>query len=114
LCVDLKLIQHILSNLLWNAIKYSSANSQVILTVKLADNPPIITFQIRDFGIGIPAEEQQYLFDSFYRAKNVGKVSGTGLGLTIVAKAVDLHGGGIVVSSEVRKGTLFTVDIPVF
>jgi signal transduction histidine kinase len=56
--------------------------------------------------------EKQFLFDSFYRGKNIDDVKGTGLDLAIVDKSVDLHGGGITVTSEVGVGSLFTVRIP--
>jgi signal transduction histidine kinase len=69
-------------------------------------------FYIKDQGIGISPEDQQRLFESFHRGGNVGKISGTGLGLTIAKKAVDLHGGKIAVKSEVGVGTTFSVAIP--
>ncbi len=67
---------------------------------------------MQDQGIGIPAAEQQQLFNSFHRASNVGTISGTGLGLAIVKKAVDLHQGEITVKSEVGVGTTFIVTLP--
>jgi signal transduction histidine kinase len=71
-----------------------------------------ITLLVRDRGIGIPPEDKQYLFDLFHRAQNVGTTPGTGLGLTIVKKAVALHGGTIDVQSEVGVGTEFSVKLP--
>jgi signal transduction histidine kinase len=70
------------------------------------------TFCIRDQGIGIPPEDQAQLFDAFHRSSNVGTISGTGLGLTIVKKCVDIHKGQIAVESEVGVGTTFTVTLP--
>ncbi|MEO1375375.1 MAG: ATP-binding protein, partial [Cyanobacteria bacterium J06635_10] len=61
---------------------------------------------------GIPLKEQPLLFESFRRASNVGKIPGTGLGLTIVKQSVDLHGGKIAFDSEVGIGTTFTVVLP--
>lgn len=109
-CLDEKLLRHILSNLLSNAIKYSPTGSTV--KFKLVGQNGQAIFQIQDEGIGIPEEDQQHLFESFHRAKNVVNIPGTGLGLTIVKRSVDLHGGKISVKSEVGVGTTFTVTIP--
>lgn len=108
--LDEKLLQHILSNLLSNAIKYSPIGStiQFILT---CHNHEVI-FQIQDRGIGIPDQDKLRLFEAFYRASNVGDAPGTGLGLVIVKNAVDLHGGEIMVNSQVGVGTTFTVTLP--
>jgi len=108
--MDEKLLRHILSNLLSNAIKYSPQGGTVCfsLNCELAD----MIFEVQDEGIGIPASDQMQLFDSFHRASNVGTISGTGLGLSIVKKSVDLHGGTIVVKSQVGSGTTFTVKLP--
>ncbi|MGD1809665.1 PAS domain-containing sensor histidine kinase [Dapis sp. BLCC M126] len=108
--IDRKLLQHILYNLLWNAVKYSPQGGQVYLKLSYLNNYAI--FQIQDEGIGIPATEQKYLFNSFYRAQNVANISGTGLGLTIVKNFVDLHQGQIFVESEVGVGSTFTVILP--
>ncbi|MBW4679762.1 MAG: PAS domain S-box protein [Microcoleus vaginatus WJT46-NPBG5] len=110
-CLDEKLLHQILSNLLSNAIKYSPQGGTVHLGLSYQRSE--IIFEITDEGIGIPLEEQPYLFDSFHRATNVGKIPGTGLGLAIVKKAVDLHGGTITVHSEVGIGTTFTVRLPI-
>jgi signal transduction histidine kinase len=109
-CLDEKLLRHILSNLLINAIKYSPTGSTV--NFELICQKDLVIFQIQDSGIGIPCEDQQRLFESFHRANNVGNIPGTGLGLAIVKKSVDLHGGKISVKSEVGVGTAFTVTIP--
>ena len=61
---------------------------------------------------GIPPEELPQLFESFHRASNVGNIPGRGLGLSIVKKAPDMHGGTVSVSSEVGHGTSFTVSLP--
>ena len=108
--IDGKLLQHILYNLLWNAVKYSPQGGQVYLKLSYLNNYAI--FQIQDEGIGIPEAEQKYLFNSFYRAQNVADISGTGLGLTIVKNFVDLHRGKIFVESEVGVGSTFTFILP--
>ena len=109
-CMDKNLLRQILTNLLSNAIKYSPKGSAVTFDLICQDEKAI--FDIKDEGIGISPEDQQRLFESFQRGSNVGKISGTGLGLTIVKKAVDLHGGQIAVKSEVGVGTTFSVAIP--
>ncbi|NES92683.1 sensor histidine kinase KdpD, partial [Okeania sp. SIO2B9] len=108
--IDEKLIRHILNNLLSNAIKYSPTGGKVNFQLTLNDREAI--FLIKDEGIGIPVENQKKLFDSFYRASNVGKIAGTGLGLSIVKQCVDLHNGTIDFASEIGKGTTFRVEIP--
>jgi len=108
--LDPKLMRFIFSNLLSNAAKYSPSGGKIGLTIN-SDIQNII-IEISDEGIGIPAEEIDKVFDSFYRSKNTGIVAGTGLGLTIVKRAVELHNGEIFVKSELNKGTTFTVKIP--
>ena len=108
--MDEKLIRHILNNLLSNAVKYSPTGGKIDFLLTLNDQTGI--FLIKDEGIGIPVDNQKKLFESFYRASNVGKIAGTGLGLSIVKQCVELHGGKIDFSSEVGKGTTFIVEIP--
>ncbi|MBW4450158.1 MAG: sensor histidine kinase [Spirirestis rafaelensis WJT71-NPBG6] len=108
--MDEKLLRQILSNLLSNAIKYSPVGSTVQMTACCEKGEVI--FKIKDSGIGIPSEDLQRLFDTFHRAKNVGTIPGTGLGMAIVKKSVDLHGGQITVNTEVGVGTVFTVTLP--
>jgi len=109
-CMDEKLLRHIFSNLLSNAVKYSPEGGTIHFEVD-CQNEQVI-FQVKDEGIGIPSEDQQQLFDLFHRAKNVGNIPGTGLGVSIVKRLVDLHKGTITVASKVRVGTTFTVTLP--
>ncbi|MBW4641298.1 MAG: hybrid sensor histidine kinase/response regulator [Gloeocapsa sp. UFS-A4-WI-NPMV-4B04] len=109
-CLDEKLLLYIFSNLLSNAIKYSPEGGTVNFDLNFQLEKVI--FRVQDQGIGIPAAEQDQLFNSFHRASNVGTISGTGLGLAIVKKAVDLHQGEIAVKSEVGVGTTFIVTLP--
>jgi signal transduction histidine kinase len=106
-CLDPKLLWHILTNLLSNAIKYSPQGGDVLLTLTCTDQE--VVFQVKDQGIGIPPETQNHLFEPFHRARNVGDIPGTGLGLTLVRKCLDLHSGQIEVESEVGRGSTFTV-----
>ncbi|AFZ24128.1 PAS domain S-box [Cylindrospermum stagnale PCC 7417] len=108
--IDKKLLEPILNNLLDNAIKYSPLGS--VIELKLACEDGKIIFQVKDTGIGIPPVDQQRLFEPFYRGSNIAHIPGTGLGLSIVKNLVDLHGGQIMVVSEVGVGTTFTVMLP--
>ncbi len=108
--MDEKLLRQVLSNLLSNAMKYSSPDSPIYFEVNCQEEKAI--FLIKDSGIGIPKEDQQRLFESFHRAKNVGTIPGTGLGLAIVKKSLDLHGGEITLDSSVGVGTTFIVKLP--
>ena len=96
--------------MLSNAIKYSPDSATVNFNLTITESNVI--FSIQDQGIGIPKTNIDQLFESFYRAKNVGNIPGTGLGLSIVEKCIDLHNGSIVVNSEVGIGTAFIVTIP--
>jgi signal transduction histidine kinase len=69
---------------------------------------------VRDWGIGIPESDREWLFEPFHRGRNVGERAGTGLGLTIVKRCVELHGGKIRIDSKVGEGTTVTVTLPVF
>lgn len=110
ICLDEKLLYHILGNLLSNAITYSPPDSTIELALTSQENN--ICFRIKDQGIGIPREDLPRLFDPFHRAKNAKNIPGTGLGLSIVKKAVELHNGTIKVESELDLGTTFIVTIP--
>ncbi|WP_281542235.1 sensor histidine kinase [Maribacter aestuarii] len=105
---DRKILHHIVSNLLSNAIKYS--DSAVELHTAVANGNLII--KIKDSGIGIPKEDQKFLFQRFFRAKNVEHLQGTGLGLSIVERYLDLLEGTIDFSSTVGQGSTFTLTIP--
>ena len=110
--LDAKLLRHILTNLLSNAVKYSPIDSNIYFQLNCHNEEA--TFKIKDAGIGIPLEDQEQLFESYYRAQNVGKIPGTGLGLSIVKQCVELHGGQIEFSSETGLGTTFIVTIPFY
>jgi signal transduction histidine kinase len=109
---DEGLIRHILTNLLSNAVKYSPPGEAVDFTVRREGRDSI--FAIADRGCGIPAADQARLFQAFHRGSNVGQIPGTGLGLLIVRRCVDLHGGSIHFESTEGRGTTFTVRLPLF
>jgi signal transduction histidine kinase len=108
--LDESLISIILANLLSNAVKYTPDATPVGLLVRHEDGE--IIFEVRDRGIGIPQSDQLYLFHSFHRASNVGAIPGTGLGLTIVKRCAELHGGSVSFTSAEGQGTTFTVRLP--
>lgn len=109
---DEALIRHILGNLISNAVKYSPNGQRV--TVKVERKGAGAVCSIADRGIGIPEKDQAHLFESFNRASNVGDIPGTGLGLVIVKRCVEFHGGSISLVSAAGQGTTFTVVLPVF
>lgn len=108
--VDAQLMRQAVTNILQNALKYSSPETQI--RVLLDSEPNAFTLVVEDNGIGIPDEDLKHLFQPFHRATNVGVISGTGLGLSIVKRAVDVHQGKINVESQVGNGTKFTIIIP--
>lgn len=107
---DRKILKNILLNLISNAIKYSDENASIDFNLKT--NSDLLEFSIRDYGIGIPEEEQKHLFDRFFRASNVINIEGTGLGLNIVKKYVEMLGGEIDFNSVLNEGTTFKVVLP--
>ncbi|MEM7592239.1 MAG: PAS domain-containing sensor histidine kinase [Cyanobacteria bacterium P01_A01_bin.83] len=108
--VDRRILQLILTNLLENALKYSP--DQRAIDFRVVCSPTQITFKIKDRGIGIDLEDLPQLFAPFHRGKNVGQISGHGLGLAIVNKLVKIHHGQITIDSTVGVGTEFKVTFP--
>lgn len=107
---DEKLMRHILYNLLSNAAKYSPDDQPVTLAVAFLEDD--LTITIQDHGIGIPEDEQKNLFEPFFRAGNVGTISGTGLGLVVVRHAIEAQGGTIQVNSAEGQGTTIQIQLP--
>lgn len=104
---DKQHLRHICINLLNNAIKYSGEDSTIHFSA-IGDEKGL-TIKIKDEGIGIPAEDQGNLFDRFFRAGNVTAIQGTGLGLNIVKRYVELLKGSIIFESKEGEGTTFTL-----
>lgn len=102
--LDLYLLRNSLSNLIGNAIKYSDDN----ITMKV-DYDGELRISIIDRGIGISEEDQTSLFNRFYRASNAGQIQGTGLGLNIVKRYMNIMDGEIIFESELNKGSTFTI-----
>jgi PAS domain S-box-containing protein len=107
---DFSLIRYIFSNLMINACKFSNKNTAVNVSVFFEDKK--VRVEIEDKGIGIPKEDQDSIFNSFFRAKNVSNIQGTGVGLSIVKEFVDLHKGKIYFLSTSGEGSTFFVELP--
>ena len=106
------MLRHIFSNLLSNAVKYSTTSDAVEFQIN-REGPDAVC-RILDHGLGIPEQDVEWLFSAFHRGRNVGHVPGTGLGLTIVKRCLELHGGQIQVESKLGSGTTVTVRLPLF
>lgn len=105
--LDPSLLRNVLLNLCSNAIKFSPENSQITLTSSVTEEEVVIT--VRDSGLGISQEDQEHLFERFFRGANVTNIQGTGLGLHIVSKYIELMNGQISFTSELDKGTEFII-----
>lgn len=108
--LDTHLLDHILHNLLGNALKYSPVTTPV--TCHISEDADGLSFSITDQGIGIPEADQKKLFEAFHRAGNVGTRQGTGLGLNIALRAVELLEGTLTFTSQQDSGSTFTVHLP--
>jgi signal transduction histidine kinase len=107
---DVRVLRNILFNLISNASKYSEAGKTISVSCKRTGSD--VLFIVKDEGIGIPTADQKHMFDRFFRASNAGNVQGTGLGLNIVKRYVELLGGSISFTSEDGQGSIFTVSLP--
>lgn len=109
--LDKKLIRYAVVNLVNNAFKYSpNSDKSPILTLDETDEA--VNIEVEDFGIGIPPEDQPKLFNTFFRASNTGKVSGSGLGLTIVDYVIKIHNGQISYNCKPDNGMIFRLTVP--
>ncbi|HET7539485.1 MAG TPA: HAMP domain-containing sensor histidine kinase, partial [Polyangiaceae bacterium] len=108
--LDERLLSEVVGNLLSNALKYSPPGSQVHFDVVANDEQ--CRFEVKDQGIGIPEADIPRLFQSFFRASNADQIKGSGLGLAVVKKALDVQNGKIEVQSRLGHGTKFVVHVP--
>jgi PAS domain S-box-containing protein len=108
--LDPQLLRSIFMNLLSNAIKYSSDGQEIYFSTQVEGLE--VSMVVRDQGLGIPEKDQKHLFETFFRAKNVTGIQGTGLGLHIVKRSLDLMGGKIRFNSEENVGSSFEVKLP--
>ncbi|CAH8291117.1 hypothetical protein EV196_107105 [Mariniflexile fucanivorans] len=107
---DEKIVELALSNLVHNAIKYSSENT--LVDIKINQDDKQTTFKIKDNGIGVPKKDQKMIFNRYFRAENALLTQGTGIGLNIVKSHLENLGGFITFESEENKGSIFTFVIP--
>ncbi len=107
---DKQMIRNILLNLLSNAIKFTGEDG--VINITTSNTAKEIKLTVKDNGIGIAKEDQQYLFERFFRAKNATNIQGTGLGLTIIVKYLEALDGKIDFESELNEGTTFSITIP--
>jgi PAS domain S-box-containing protein len=105
--IDKHLLKNIIINLVTNAIKFSNEGSTVSVSSLLKDHQ--FHLKVKDTGIGISTEDKEHLFDRFFRGRNAANIKGTGLGLHIVSKYLELLGGQITCESQLNSGTLFTI-----
>ena len=108
--VDLKLLRHVLTNLISNAIKFSLDGQMV--EVSSAIDSDKLRLTVKDQGIGISKEDQKHLFERFFRGENASNIQGTGIGLYIISRYMELANGSISLESELGKGTTFTLFLP--
>jgi signal transduction histidine kinase len=108
---DVAMIDRVLQNLIDNAIKHCSQGDTVNVELNLTDEGDV-QVSVVDSGAGIAAEELPYIFERYYKGKDISKKSGTGLGLAIARKIVDLHGSKISVKSQLNRGSTFTFSLP--
>lgn len=106
-CLDPTLLRNVIINLLSNAIKFTPANGRITLNSRVNDTQ--ISIRIKDSGIGISEDDQKHLFERFFRGANVTNIQGTGLGLHIVGKYIELMDGHIEFASELEQGTEFII-----
>lgn len=107
---DKRLLKNILLNLTSNAIKFSPENS--VIEISAFRNDEGLAISVKDSGIGISKEDQLHLFERFFRARNAANIQGTGLGLHIVTRYLELLKGNVSLQSELGEGTTFTISIP--
>jgi signal transduction histidine kinase len=116
--VDIELFERALANLVDNALKFSGVGSVIQLSAGhlVGEHGEVVTVRVSDNGSGIAAQDIPRLFDRFYQSRSsvapaTGE-GGKGLGLAIVKRIVDLHGGQLLVTSELGRGTVVTVELP--
>jgi len=109
-CLDKQILKNIIYNLISNASKYSDNGKPIFCRMKLEG--AALHVEVEDQGIGIPEEDQPHMFERFFRANNVENIQGTGLGLNIVKRYLNLMGGNISFDSKPGQGTVFRINIP--
>ncbi len=114
IAADERRLRQVLVNLLSNAVKFTPEGGRVILAVSANPEERVVQFSVKDTGIGIAPEHLDKLFQPFVQldSRLSRRYAGTGLGLSLVRRIMELHGGGVVLESEVNQGSCFTVTLP--
>ncbi len=108
--MDKTLVRHIITNVLSNAVKYGKEKDVDLIIDKKDQKAHIF---IKDYGIGIPKEDLKHIFEPFHRSENVQEIQGSGLGMSIVKRCIDAHNAEIDIKSDINKGTLVSIIMPV-
>jgi signal transduction histidine kinase len=108
--VDGRRLEHVISNLISNAVKFSPSGGDVVVTVDEVEGDAVVA--VRDQGVGIVPEDRAAIFERFRRGSNVKGIPGTGIGLTLAKEIAEAHGGHVFVESTPGKGSVFTVRLP--
>jgi signal transduction histidine kinase len=111
LTFDRSAMEQVFTNLISNAVKYSPNAPDI--HVRARADEKTVEIAISDSGIGMDAEDLPKLFQPYYRARSATGIAGTGIGLNVVKQVVELHGGTVEVTSELGKGTTFTILLPI-
>jgi len=111
--IDVDKIKQVLINIIGNAIKFSPEGASININVKKKNE--YILFEIQDFGLGIPKNEHEKIFDMFFQSESIRNknIKGTGLGLPISKAIIEAHGGRIWVDSKIDKGSTFSFTLPI-
>ncbi len=112
-CFDSDKLETVVNNLIMNALKFTSAGGEIVVEARITKDEEI-EISIADTGRGIPRQEMDHIFDSFYQVNTSAKTKnyGVGIGLSLVKRLVELHHGHIAVESQLEKGTCFTITLP--
>lgn len=110
MAIDPEAIDRVIMNLLSNAIKFSNENSEIYINLLVKDKEIELSF--KDEGCGISKEEKERVFERFYQGKNNDNIEGSGIGLNLCMLFVKVHGGKLLLESEINKGSIFTVILP--
>ena len=110
MAIDPEAIDRVVMNLLSNAIKFSNENSEIYINLLVKDKEIELSF--KDEGCGISKEEKERVFERFYQGKNNDNIEGSGIGLNLCMLFVKVHGGKLLLESEINKGSIFTVILP--